>query len=328
MRRWSRLNGSRPKTGALQLGMLRKTVQKSGMILALLGVISLIGISINKRINSSTNPSHSQPIRPRPSLSPDTSRVAALGTLQPSGDVHLLAGPVLQQGGAPRVQKILVDEGDRVRRDQLVARFDNYERSVAERDRIVANIESKKSEIAILESETKRYRILESQGAYASGDLESRELKLLDLKNQLRELRVFLREVETKVVDSELRSPIDGYVLKINAREGERPGDQGVMEIGDSDNMDAVLQVDEADIKSVKVGMPVRITSENGAFASDLQATVTRIGVRVRSRQVISNNPSSDTDQEDRVIEVRATLSPDSTRKVRDLVGVKVLGHF
>lgn len=308
--------------------MLGKTVQKSGMILALLGVISLIGFGVNKRINSPPSHSNSKLNQPRPSLPPDTSRVAALGTLQPSGDVHLLAGPVLQQGGAPRVQDIMVDEGDRVRQNQLVARFDNYERSVAERDRTVANIESKKSEIAILESETKRYRVLERQGAYASGDLESRELKLLDLKNQLRELQVFLREVETKVVDSELRSPIDGYILKINAREGERPSDQGVMEIGNSDNMDAVLQVDEGDIKYIRMGMPVKISSENGAFTSDLQARVTRIGLRVRSRQIISNNPNSDTDQEDRVIEVRATLSPESTRKVRDLVGVKVLGHF
>lgn len=306
--------------------MLGKTAQKSGMILALIGIISMIGFGINKKINrplkiSTTPPSRSE-------LVPNSSTVAALGTLQPRGDVHILAGPILQQGGAPRVQNLFVEEGEQVRRGKLVGKFDNYDRARTEKDRILANIQSKKSEIAILESETQRYRLLASQGAFASGDLESKELKLLDLKNQLTELEAYLREVDTKIVDSELRAPIDGYVLKINAREGERPTDQGVMEIGNTEVMDAVLQVDEGDIKHVKMGMPVKISSENGAFTSDLEATVTQIGVRVRSRKVISNDPTADTDQEDRVIEVRATLSPDLSRKVRNLVGVKVVGRF
>lgn len=273
----------------------------------------------------------------QPSKSPDptptdtsinSKSIAALGTLQPRGDVHLLAGPVLQQGGAPRVRSVLVKEGVGVKKGQLVATFDNYDRASTEKDRILANIDSKKSEILVLESETQRYRLLEEKGAFSSADLESRELKLLDLKAQLRELSAFLREVETKIVDSELRSPINGYILKVNARVGERPGEGGVMEIGNNDIMEAVLQVDEGDIKHIKVGMPVTITSENGSFNSSLQALVSQVGIKVKSRKLISNNPNSDTDQEDRVIEVRATLSSNDSKRVRNLIGVKVLARF
>ena len=296
------------------------------MIFALLGVISLISCGIGKKFGDSSKPSALLPNQS--DLSQNEASVAALGTLQPNGDVHLLAGPILQQGGAPRVRSILVQEGNRVYKGELVATFDNYERARSEKNRILANIDSKNLEIAVLESETKRYRQLEQKGAFSSSDLESRELKLLELKAQLRELRSFLLEIDTKIVDSELRSPVDGYVLKINAKVGERPSESGVMEIGNSDIMEAVLQVDEGDIKNIKVGMPVNISSENGAFATDLKATVNQVGIKVESRKLISNNPNSDTDQEDRVIEVRATLSSDSSGKVRDLVGVKVLGRF
>ena len=306
--------------------MLLNTIRKSSMIFALLGVISLIGCGIGKKFGDSSKPAALLPNQS--DLSQNEASVAALGTLQPSGDVHLLAGPILQQGGAPRVRSILVQEGNRVYKGELVATFDNYERARSEKNRILANIDSKNLEIAVLESETKRYRQLEQKGAFSSSDLESRELKLLELKAQLRELRSFLLEIDTRIVDSELRSPVDGYVLKINAKVGERPGESGVMEIGNSDIMEAVLQVDEGDIKNIKVGMPVKISSENGAFATDLKATVNQVGIKVESRKLISNNPNSDTDQEDRVIEVRATLSGDSSGKVRDLVGVKVLGRF
>ena len=306
--------------------MLRTTIRKSSMIFALLGVISLIGCGIGKKFGDSSKPSALLPNQS--DLSQNEASVAALGTLQPSGDVHLLAGPILQQGGAPRVRSILVQEGIRVYKGELVATFDNFERAHSEKNRILANIDSKKLEIAVLESETKRYRQLEQKGAFSSSDLEARELKLLELKAQLRELRSFLLEIDTRIVDSELRSPVDGYVLKVNAKVGERPSESGVMEIGNSDIMEAVLQVDEGDIKNIKVGMPVKISSENGAFTADLKATVNQVGIKVESRKLISNNPNSDTDQEDRVIEVRATLSSDSSGKVRDLVGVKVLGRF
>ena len=296
------------------------------MIFALLGVISLIGCGIGKKFGDSSKPSALLPNQS--DLSQNEASVAALGTLQPSGDVHLLAGPILQQGGAPRVRSILVQEGSRVYKGELIATFDNFERAHSEKNRILANIDSKKLEIAVLESETKRYRQLEQKGAFSSSDLEARELKLLELKAQLRELRSFLLEIDTRIVDSELRSPVDGYVLKVNAKVGERPSESGVMEIGNSDIMEAVLQVDEGDIKNIKVGMPVKISSENGAFTADLKATVNQVGIKVESRKLISNNPNSDTDQEDRVIEVRATLSSDSSGKVRDLVGVKVLGRF
>ena len=300
------------------------TAKKSLSLFTLLGMISLVGcankmadrIALEANIDRDSEKGLKQ------------ANVAALGTLQPSGEVHLLAGPVLQMGGAPRVRSLLVEEGQRVRTGQLLATFDNDEKVFREKDRIVANIESKKLEIAVLESETRRYRSLHVIGAFSAAALETKELNLLNLKSQLRELKAFLRELDPKIADAQLRSPIDGYVLRIHARTGERPNEAGVMEIGNNDQMDAVLQVDESDISSVRVGQTVEISSENGAFLSSLSANVRLIGMRVSSRKLISNNPSADTDRDERVIDVRARLSPKDAFTVRNLVGIKIHGKF
>jgi HlyD family secretion protein len=254
--------------------------------------------------------------------------VAALGTLEPHGDVHVLASPTLQLGGAPRVRSILVEEGERVRAGQLLATFDNYDNVRSERNRVLANINSKNSEIAVLESETNRYRSLQNQGAVSKAELESRELQLLGLKAQLSEFQAILKEVNTKFQDTELRAPISGYVLKLNARVGERAGSSGVMEIGNSDRMEAVLQVDESDISSITLDQPVFITSENRAFSGSLEGRVSLIGVKVSERRRISVDPTLDSDVEARVIDVRVSLLPDDSARVRDLVGAKVLGEF
>ena len=47
--------------------------------------------------------------------------VAALGSLRPAGEVRRLAAPTAGLAGAPRVSSLLVQEGDPVRRGQVLA---------------------------------------------------------------------------------------------------------------------------------------------------------------------------------------------------------------
>ena len=51
--------------------------------------------------------------------------VAALGRLEPYGDIRILAAPASDSGSSPRISQLLVEEGQRVRRGQLLARFDS-----------------------------------------------------------------------------------------------------------------------------------------------------------------------------------------------------------
>ena len=56
---------------------------------------------------------------------PITKSVSAPGTLEPVGEVHVLAGPAAQIGGAPRIKSIAVTEGEKVYQNQILATFDN-----------------------------------------------------------------------------------------------------------------------------------------------------------------------------------------------------------
>jgi HlyD family secretion protein len=123
-----------------------------------------------------------------------------------------------------------------------------------------------------------------------------------------------------------LRAPIDGTVLRIQSRVGERPGDKGILELGASDRMEALLEVYESDIDRVRVGQSVKLTSENGGFDGTLTGTVSRISPQVRQREVLSTDPTADADA--RIVEVRVRLDPSAAARVEELAGLKVIARL
>ena len=63
-------------------------------------------------------------------------------------------------------------------------------------------------------------------------------------------------------------------VLKIHSRVGERPGSDGVMEVGASQSMEALVEVYESDINRISIGQSVTLISENGGFKGTLEGRV------------------------------------------------------
>ncbi|MCP9916147.1 HlyD family efflux transporter periplasmic adaptor subunit [Cyanobium sp. ATX 6F1] len=252
--------------------------------------------------------------------------VSALGRLEPAGDVRKLAAPMTGFGGSPRISELLVDEGEAVQAGQLLARFDNGPTLQADRLVLRTRIASLNARYAVLQRETQRYRQLARGGATSTDDLEARELKLIELKGQLDEAKAGLAKVDVDLINTVLRAPIDGTVLRLRARVGERPGDNGILELGASERMEVVAEVYESDIDRVRLGQSVRITSENGGFDGALLGKVLRISPQVRQRVVVSTDPTGDADA--RVVEVRIQLDPSDMAKVRSLAGLKTISRF
>jgi HlyD family secretion protein len=255
-----------------------------------------------------------------------TTSVSALGILSPSGDVHVLASPLMQMSGSPRIKRIVVREGDRVARNQLLVTFDNSPQVLAERNRVLANIERKNQEIKILTHQTMRYQQLMVTGSLPVSDFEEKRLRLASFQSQLQELIGTLKTSNERLAsDTAIRSPINGVVLRINARAGERAKESGVIEVGNTNQMQAVVEVEEADISSVRIGQHVIVTSENGAFVTSLNGTVSSIGLKAIPRKMFGQDPGLAPDSEVRVIEVRVNLDANSSRLVRSLTGVKIM---
>ena len=220
----------------------------------------------------------------------------------------------------------MVVEGQTVRAGQLLTHFDSAPSQRAERQRIRARRVNLSRRLGVESRELARYRRLTVDGAISADELDHREQQYLELQGQLHETEASLLKIEADLSNTELRAPIDGTVLRIHTRVGERAGDKGVLEMGNSARMEAVLEVYESDIARVRLGQQARISSENGGFKGQLNGVVIRISPQVRQRQVLSTDPSSDADA--RIVEVRVGLDPGDARKVQALTGLKVIGRL
>ena len=119
-----------------------------------------------------------------------------------------------------------------------------------------------------------------------------------------------------------MRSPRDGRVLKIHTRAGEVVSNQGegILKLGQTDQMYVVAEVYETDIGKVRQGQRATITSD--AFAEKLQGTVDQIGWEVGKQDILNTDPAAATDA--RVVEVKIRLDSVSSRRVAALNNLQV----
>ncbi|MFQ4140976.1 ABC exporter membrane fusion protein [Chlorogloeopsis sp. ULAP02] len=111
---------------------------------------------------------------------------------------------------------------------------------------------------------------------------------------------------------SVVRAPIDGQILRIYTWPGEVIGNQGIAQIGRTNQMYVVAEVYEADIKKVHLGQLATITSD--AFSGKIQGTVADIGLQVTQQNIFSNNPGADTDNKVVEVKIRIDNSEDNER--------------
>lgn len=175
--------------------------------------------------------------------SPQPRGVSALGRLNPAGNVRRLDAPSGAMGSSPRVETLLVEEGDRVEAGQVLAQFDTRPDQLADFEVAKATIATLEQRQALLQREVQRYERLLRSGAISAETLDVRKIKLLTVQQELRKAKAELQRQRIKLPDGELVAPFSGTVLEIFARPGERPGSDGVLSIGRSDQMEAVLGV-------------------------------------------------------------------------------------
>ena len=252
--------------------------------------------------------------------------VAALGQISPSGEIRRLAAPISGFGGTPRISELLVDEGDLISKGQILAVFDNKTQTLSDIAALEARINTLNININMKETEVARYQLAVEGGAASLVLLDQKIEQLVKLNGDKEEALAQMVGLKADLEDCQLISPIDGMVLRVFSREGERPGEQGVLEIGANNQMEAIIEVYESDINRIRIGQSVQMTSENGGFSGSLYGIVKRISPQVRQREVLSTDPTGDADA--RIVEVLVSLDQDSSQKVSNLTGMKVIAKF
>lgn len=198
-------------------------------------------------------------------------------------------------------------------------------------------------ELQNAEREFQRYEQLYKEGGLAAADLDTRRLqvetKARELQQAQQELTQMAREVQQAVAtlnsvaevrptdiqqaqaavmvaqanlqrakveleNSIVRSPIEGRVIKVHAREGEQVGTDGIASLGRTNQMYAVAEVYETDITKVRKGQRASITSP--ALPKPISGTVEQVGLQISKNDVLNTDPAADTDS--RVVEVKVRL--------------------
>ena len=252
--------------------------------------------------------------------------VAALGQLEPLGDVRRLAAPRAGMAGTPRVEILQVAEGEQIKRGQVLATFDHHLGLLADLERVNASLRSLEKMIELQNIEVLRFSKAADAGAAEIVLVNNKREELIKMEGQRDEALAERKGLQNDLMLSQLISPIDGMVLQIHAREGERPGTEGVMHVGASQTMEARIEVYESDISRIRINQPVQLTSENGGFNGSLNGRVVRISPQVQQRDVLSTDPTGDADA--RVVAVDVALDPADAERVSRLSGLKVIARF
>ncbi len=257
---------------------------------------------------------------------PEIKAVAALGQLTPAGEIRQLAAPIGKFGTSPRLSELLVNEGDFVKKGTVLAIFENRKKLTADLEKKNNLIKTNNLEISLKEDQIKRYELALEKSAYSIVELSQRKDELLKLQKQKIVNIGDKKNIEIDLFNSKLRSPIDGFILAVNTRVGERPKNKGILDIGSSQKMEALIEVYESDINRVFISQNVELSSENGGFSKILKGEVTRISPQVKQRKVLSTDPTGDADA--RIIEVLVKLNEESIILVKNYTGMKVIARF
>jgi len=224
-----------------------------------------------------------------PNVPQSLDRVSALGRIDPHNGVIRVAGP-------PRlavvIQELRVEEGDQVSENQVIA--------------VLLGIQVQRAEVKRLQAElaNAEWELARNQELFQKQSVSESDLRAFELARDVAIASLDLARAELEL--SSVRAPIDGQVIEIHAREGERVDTaDGILEIGDTAAMYAIAEVYETDIGRVRVGQHAVIRSP--ALPQTLEGVVERIGLKIGKKDVLSTDPVADADA--RVVEVDIRLA-------------------
>jgi HlyD family secretion protein len=205
--------------------------------------------------------------------------ISASGTLEPTRSVDV--GSEL----SGTLEAVLVEENDRVKRGQIVARLDTakLEDAVVKSRATVAQMEAT---VAEARASLKRLRhVAELSGGKVPSqtELETAEAALKRADANEASARAALKTDETNIHKAVIRSPIDGVVLTRKVEPGQTVVAAMTTPVlfviaEDLTKMELQVKVDEADVSSVKLGQPASFTVSAWS-GREFPATIERVGI-------------------------------------------------
>jgi HlyD family secretion protein len=231
---------------------------------------------------------------------------ATIGTIQSTLEISGTLTPRTRVGVKPklpgRLERVLVDLGDRVAAGQVVATIDRREldaqvdaatAAIAVAD---ASIESAEATLANATSEYTRAQNLFESGALPRQRLEAAETAQRAATAQrnlaranLAQAQAALRRAREVQKDATLTAPVTGVIVERNYDAGAIPGDLPVVIVADIRQLKLEAGVSELEAGRLRTGLPVAVTVQakpGESFSGQLAAIAPEVNERNRHFQV------------------------------------------
>lgn len=200
-----------------------------------------------------------------------------------SGTVEEENGTLLSFAVGGTVSRVLVDEGDRVGKGQLIATLDT--------EQLTHNHASAQAALAQAEDAYRRMEELHGKGSLP-------EIKWVEAQTALQRARASEQMARKQLADCRLYAPFSGVISKKFAEKGQNVGaGTQIAKLVAVGRMKVKISVPESEIAQISIGQKADVTIEALGGAS-MQATVTEKGVAAdplsRSYDVKLSLPKAD----------------------------------
>lgn len=267
--------------------------------------------------------------RPKPAPPPKAplvQQITALGRLTPDGGLVKLSVPAGTVGGSEVVEQWFVQEGAPIRRGQLLARLSSYGQLQASLSQARSNLESTQALLPFLEISKKRGEVLFRDGAISEEEFAKTGATIITKRADIDGARAEVSRAQRQLQAAEIRSPLDGNLIRIFSWPGMKETDQGLALIGRTDQMQVWAQVFQSDVPRLRIGQGATVTPESGGFTGTLRAKLASIIGVVSARDLFATNANNDVNA--RVVLVKLNLEPADRERVARLSGLNVTVRF
>ncbi len=211
-----------------------------------------------------------------------------------SGNLELSQTADLAFDVSGYVYRILVEEGDQVKKGQVVADVDAFDwekqKRTYERAVVSAQISLNNAQIALEKAQNPTTTTSTISGSISAPDpldIETKQLQLHQAKMSLDDAQKELdRYLETS---AQIEAPFDGFVTKVNVKGGDEIFKGAVaLSIADPTRFETNVLVSEMDINRIQIGMTANVQTM-ASSTSTFPAKVTAISPTATNQSGVIN---------------------------------------
>jgi HlyD family secretion protein len=227
---------------------------------------------------------------PAPVNRPVANTINALGRLEPRGEVIRISAPTSGIQTSTRVEQILVREGERVKKDQVIAVLDNFKSNQAALENAKAKLLESRANLGSVKSSSPQE--LSAQNAVISrlqaqlrGESEAQQAGVNRLEAQLRSERVAAQATVDRIA-AELRGQTDSLTATVARTQAEQRNAQVDFERYETLFREGAISAQERDRRRLSAQTSSSQVTESQAQRRQAIATLQQQLAEARANQV------------------------------------------